>query len=37
VPLESTAENPIPVRTVANAIGAWVAKLGRVWIEGQLT
>jgi exodeoxyribonuclease VII large subunit len=37
VPLESTAENPIPVRTVANAIGAWVAKLGRVWVEGQLT
>jgi exodeoxyribonuclease VII large subunit len=37
VPLESTAESPIPVRTVANAIGAWVAKLGRVWIEGQLT
>ncbi|MDX6203567.1 MAG: exodeoxyribonuclease large subunit [Frankiales bacterium] len=37
MPLESTAENPIPVRTVANAIGAWVAKLGRVWVEGQLT
>jgi exodeoxyribonuclease VII large subunit len=37
VPLESTAENPIPVRTVAKAIGDWVAKLGRVWIEGQLT
>ncbi len=37
MPLESTADNPIPVRTVAKAIGDWVAKLGRVWIEGQLT
>ena len=37
MPLQSTAESPIPVRTVAKAIGDWVAKLGRVWIEGQLT
>jgi exodeoxyribonuclease VII large subunit len=37
VPLESTAENPVPVRTVAKAIGDWVARLGRVWVEGQLT
>jgi exodeoxyribonuclease VII large subunit len=37
VPLESTAENPLPVRTVAKAIGDWVARLGRIWIEGQLT
>jgi exodeoxyribonuclease VII large subunit len=35
--LESTPENPVPVRTVAKAIGDWVARLGRVWIEGQLT
>ncbi|BEP12213.1 exodeoxyribonuclease VII large subunit [Acidothermaceae bacterium B102] len=37
MPLESTADNPIPVRSVAKAIGDWVARLGRVWIEGQLT
>lgn len=35
--LESSAESPIPVRTVAQAIGDWVGRLGRVWIDGQLT
>ena len=35
--LESSAESPIPVRTVANAISQWVARLGRIWIDGQLT
>jgi exodeoxyribonuclease VII large subunit len=37
VPLESTAESPLPVRTVAMAIGGWVGRLGRVWVEGQIT
>jgi exodeoxyribonuclease VII large subunit len=37
MPLESTAENPVPVRTVARAIGDWVGRLGRIWVEGQLT
>jgi exodeoxyribonuclease VII large subunit len=37
MPLESTAEQPLPVRTIARGIGEWVAKLGRVWVEGQLT
>lgn len=35
--LESSAESPIPVRTVANAISQWVARLGRIWVDGQLT
>ncbi len=35
--LESSAEAPIPVRTVANAISQWVGRLGRVWVDGQLT
>lgn len=35
--MESSAEQPIPVRTVANAISQWVGRLGRVWIDGQLT
>jgi exodeoxyribonuclease VII large subunit len=27
----------LPVRTVARLISAWVARLGRVWVEGQIT
>ena len=27
----------MPVRTVARHIGAWVSRLGRVWVEGQVT
>ncbi|HET7529503.1 MAG TPA: exodeoxyribonuclease VII large subunit [Mycobacteriales bacterium] len=37
MPLESSAESPLPVRTVALAIGGWVGRLGRVWVEGQIT
>lgn len=37
VPLRSSASQPLPVRTVALAIAEWVARLGRVWIEGQVT
>jgi exodeoxyribonuclease VII large subunit len=37
VALETSAENPIPVRTVAHLIGQWIAKLGKVWVEGQVT
>ncbi|AEH08327.1 MULTISPECIES: exodeoxyribonuclease VII large subunit [Protofrankia] len=35
--LTSTPEQPLPVRTVARAIGDWINRLGRVWVEGQLT
>jgi exodeoxyribonuclease VII large subunit len=34
--MESSAESPLPVRTVAQAIAGWVNRLGRVWIDGQL-
>jgi exodeoxyribonuclease VII large subunit len=37
MPLESSAESPLPVRTVAKAIGDWIGRLGRVWVEGQVT
>jgi exodeoxyribonuclease VII large subunit len=37
VALSSSAEHPLPVRTVARAIGDWVGRLGRIWIEGQVT
>jgi exodeoxyribonuclease VII large subunit len=35
--LETSAEAPVAVRTVARLIGSWVARLGRVWVEGQVT
>lgn len=37
VPLESSAEAPLQVRTVALAIGNWISRLGQVWVEGQVT
>lgn len=35
--LSSSAEQPLPVRTIARAIADWVSRLGRVWVEGQVT
>ncbi|MCW2605755.1 MAG: exodeoxyribonuclease large subunit [Frankiales bacterium] len=37
VGLESTPDKPLPVRTVSRSIGEWVGRLGRVWVEGQVT
>lgn len=37
MPLESSPEQPVPVRTVARAIADWIGKLGRIWVEGQIT
>src|ERR1700722_14956315 len=34
--LETSAEAPVPVRTVLQAVGGWISKLGRVWVEGQI-
>jgi exodeoxyribonuclease VII large subunit len=36
MPVETSPEHPLPVRTVARLIGDWVARLGRVWVEGQV-
>ncbi len=36
-PAPSSAEQPLPVRQVARLISDWVARLGRVWVEGQVT
>ncbi|MBL1076036.1 exodeoxyribonuclease VII large subunit [Nocardia sp. 2] len=33
----STAENPMPVRTVAVKVAQWIDRLGAVWVEGQIT
>jgi exodeoxyribonuclease VII large subunit len=37
VGLANSAEQPLPVRTVARSIAEWVSRLGRVWVEGQVT
>jgi exodeoxyribonuclease VII large subunit len=37
VPIESSAESPVAVRTVAKALTDWIGRLGRVWVEGQVT
>ena len=34
--LQTSAEQPVPVRTVAHAIGQWIGRLGAVWVEGQV-
>jgi exodeoxyribonuclease VII large subunit len=36
MPLETTPESPVPVRTVLRLVGEWVGRLGRVWVEGQI-
>jgi exodeoxyribonuclease VII large subunit len=36
MPLETTPESPVPVRTVLRLVGAWVGRLGRIWVEGQI-
>src|SRR6202008_4997609 len=36
MPLETSAEDPVPVRTVLQAVGGWIGKLGRNWVEGQI-
>jgi len=35
--LENSAEEPIPVRVISEAIGDYISKLGAVWIEGELS
>jgi exodeoxyribonuclease VII large subunit len=36
MPLQTTAEAPVPVRTVLRLAGDWVGRLGRIWVEGQI-
>ncbi|RFU40348.1 exodeoxyribonuclease VII large subunit [Actinomadura logoneensis] len=35
--METSAESPVPVRTVLSAVGGWIGRLGRIWVEGQIT
>ncbi len=34
--LDTSAESPVPVRTVLQLVGGWIGRLGRVWVEGQI-
>jgi exodeoxyribonuclease VII large subunit len=34
--LETSPEEPVPVRVVAQKIGSWIARLGEIWIDGQI-
>ncbi|MBV9095488.1 MAG: exodeoxyribonuclease VII large subunit [Streptosporangiaceae bacterium] len=34
--LQTSAEAPVPVRTVLQLVGGWIGRLGRVWVEGQI-
>ena len=36
MPLETSPDAPVPVRTVLRLVGEWIGKLGRVWVEGQI-
>ena len=36
MPLETSPEQPAPVRQIANLIGQWIGRLGQVWIDGQV-
>lgn len=35
--MDTSPEAPVPVRTVLAAVGGWIGKLGRIWVEGQIT
>lgn len=34
--LQTTPEQPAPVRQIANLIGQWIGRLGVIWVEGQV-
>jgi exodeoxyribonuclease VII large subunit len=36
MPLENSADSPVPVRTVLRLVGEWIGRLGRIWVEGQI-
>jgi len=36
MPIETTPQSPVPVRTVLRLVGEWVGRLGRIWVEGQI-
>src|SRR5271166_1900384 len=34
--LETSAEAPVPVRTVLQLVGGWISRLGRIWVDGEI-
>ena len=34
--LDTSADAPVPVRTILRLTGEWISRLGRVWVEGQI-
>jgi exodeoxyribonuclease VII large subunit len=34
--LTSSAETPLPLRRVSQAIAEWIGRLGEIWVEGQV-
>ena len=36
MPLETSEQAPVPVRTVTRLVGEWIARLGKIWVEGQI-
>ena len=34
--LETSAEAPVPVRTVLQLVGGWIGRLGRIWVDGEI-
>ena len=34
--METSEENPAPVRVISAAIGEYVGRLGPVWVEGEI-
>ena len=34
--LQTSAESPVPVRTVLQLVGGWIGRLGRVWVDGEI-
>ncbi len=34
--LQTSPDKPAPVRVVSQAIGSWIARLGAIWVEGQV-
>src|SRR6201999_2708876 len=36
LPTPSTADEPAPVRVVAQRLGEWISRLGEIWVDGQI-
>ena len=37
MPVETSPDQPLPVRRVSQMLGEWIDRLGWIWVEGQIT